>query len=39
MAVIYFRDETEHEGITVKRETAEELVSASNGKLVMTIIE
>lgn len=39
MAIIYFQGETEQDGITVKRETAEELVSASNGKLVMTIVE
>lgn len=39
MAIIYFQGETEQDGIMVKRETAEELVNASNGKLVMTIVE
>lgn len=39
MAIIYFPGEPVQNGITVKRETAEELVSASNGKLVMIVID
>ena len=39
MAIIYFIGESAENGITVKRETAEEMVKTSNGKLVMQEIE
>lgn len=35
MAIIYFTGETKENGFIVKRETAEELVAQSNGKLMM----
>lgn len=35
MVIIYFQGETREQGIRVKRETAEELVRESRGKLVM----
>lgn len=39
MAIIYFQGESVEQGIRVKKETAEEIVKTSNGKIIMQDVE
>ena len=39
MAIIYFQGESAEQGIRVRKETAEEMVKTSNGKLIMQEVE